>query len=155
MRFRSVTGVVLALLLSTVPTAARQESGTNADEAAIRSLIENVEAANNAGDIERWVDYFADGAVYMPPGTPAVTTREGLVRVAEAGFRNEASIRIQPVEIRVLGDWAFARSNVSGTVKVHDSGRIVVVDTKQLAIYTRGEDGAWRIARLIMNGNAE
>lgn len=125
------------------------------DEAAVRALIEEVEAANNAGDVERWVGLFADGAVYMAPNAPAVTTREGLVEVAEAGFRHDAAIDIEPLEIEVHGDWAFARNAVTGTVTLQDSRDVVTVDVKQIVIYRKGDDGRWRIARLIGNSNTE
>jgi ketosteroid isomerase-like protein len=87
----------------------------------------------------------------MAPGAPAVTTREGLRAVAEAGFRHRPSIRIEPLEIVVTETWAFARSQVGGTVVIHPTGEVVTVDVKQISIYRRTASGEWRIARLIMN----
>lgn len=144
--------LTLTLALAVSCTAAHAQDAADA-RAEIRALIEQTEAANNAGDVEGWVALFAEDAVYLGAGAPAVTTREGLVDVAKAGFRNRAAIDIVPVEIEVAGDWAFARSEVGGTVEVHDTGEVVPVDVKQIAIYRRGADGTWRIARLISNGN--
>lgn len=124
------------------------------DVAAIRAVMEETEAANNAGDVERWVSLFVPDAVYMPPGVPPVTTREGLIEIAEAGFRHRVSIAIEPVEITVCGDWAFTRTQVTGSVTVDGTGEVVPVDTKQIVIYQRSEAGAWRIARMISNRNA-
>lgn len=150
---RAVGVFVLGTLLLASPAAADADGERARDVAAIETLIEGVAEANNAGDVERWVGYFAADAVYMPPGVPAVTTREGLVEIAEAGFRHRSDVDIEPVEIRVFDDWAFARTEVSGTVTVQGSGEVVEVDTKQIVIYTRDEDGTWRIARMISNGN--
>lgn len=125
------------------------------DQRAVAELIERTAAANNAGDVEAWVALFTGDAVYMPPGSPAVTTREGLVEVAEAGFRHRAEIRIEPVEIVVTGPWAYARNRVRGTVEVAGSGEVVDVDVKQIGIYRRTASGAWRIARLISNANSQ
>lgn len=144
--------LVGALLLGS-PAAAGAEGERGRSEAAIEALIEGVEEANNAGNVERWVSYFAEDAVYMPPGVPAVTTREGLVEIAEAGFRHRSDVEIEPVEIRVFDKWAFARTEVTGTVTVQGSGEVIDVDTKQIVIYTRGADGGWLIARMISNGN--
>lgn len=72
-------------------------------------------AANNAADTLGWVALFEEGAVYMPPGTPEVATRAGLEQVAAAGFGPYAAdIQITPAEVVVSGDWAFARSYVTG-----------------------------------------
>lgn len=154
---RSGVQIVFAigLLLAAVGPVDAQRAPTSSDRARIEALIEQTETANNEGDVETWVGLFATDAVYMPPNVPAVTTREGLIEIAEAGFRHESSIDIQPLEIRVVGDWAFARTQVSGCVTVAGSGEVISVDTKQIVIYNRDPDGSWRIARLISNSNTQ
>lgn len=137
------------------PAASDPPSRAAADEAAIRDLIERTEAANNAADTLGWVALFEESAVYMPPGAPAVTTREGLEETAAAGFGLwAADVRISPAEIVVDGAWAFARSDVSGTVTSREDGETFPVDVKQIAIYHRQPDGSWKIARLITNSNS-
>ncbi len=128
------------------------EPDTAADEAAIRELIAQTAAANNAADTLGWIALFEEGAVYMPPGGLEVTTRAGLLEVAAAGFGPYAAdIRITPAEIVISGAWAFARSYVTGTVTPRAGGEAIPVDVKQLVIYHRQPDGSWRIARLITN----
>jgi len=125
-----------------------------ADTQAIRNLIARTAAMNNDGDVEGWVALFEDGAVYMPSGQPAVTTREGLREIASAGFTSwRSQIDLVPDEIIVAGDWAFARSTVTGTVTPAGGGDASPVDLKQLVVYHRQPDGTWRIARLIGNTN--
>ena len=127
-----------------------------ADSTAIRALIDRTTVANNAGDIDGWVGLFEEGAVYMPPGSPEVTTAGGLREAAAAGFtRFHADIRITPVELVVLGDWAFSRSQVTGSVTPKAGGDHILIDIKQLVLYHRQRDGSWRIARLINNSNDE
>lgn len=150
---RRIVSVAFALLVVTGTPFA--QGAEDEETTAIRALIEDTEDANNAGDVERWVTLFDDDAIYMAPGAPAVTTREDLIEVAETGFRNKASIDIEPIEIRVSSDWAFVRTEVSGTVEVAETGEVVPVDVKQLIIYRR--DAAtkeWRIARMMSNSNA-
>jgi uncharacterized protein (TIGR02246 family) len=141
-----------ALACLAAPAAAQVTSGPDEDIAAIASLIKAVEAANNAGDVEAWVALFTEDAVYMPPGVPAVTTRPELVEIARAGFVHDAAIDIEALEIHVMGDWAFARTRVGGTVTLDGSGDVITIDVKQIAIYRR-EAAGWRIARLINNAN--
>jgi len=127
-----------------------------ADSTAINALIDRATAANNAGDIEGWVALFEDGAIYMPPGSPEVTSMDGLKGAAAAGFtRFNADIRIIPVELAVLGDWAFSRSKVTGSVTPKTGGDRIPVNIKQLTLYHRQGDGTWRIARLMNNTNRE
>lgn len=147
------------VLLSLVALIACMETSTEADsqadEAAIRELIEQTAAANNAADTLGWVALFEEGAVYMPPGAPEVTTRSGLQEMAAAGFGPYAAdIRTTPDEIVILGDWAFARSHVTGTVTPRAGGAAISVDVKQVVIYHRQPDGTWKIARMINNQNS-
>ena len=74
------------------------EADTTADEGAVRELIRQTARYNNAADTLGWVGLFEDGAVYMPPGTPEVTTETGLLEVAATGFGSyETSINIEPL----------------------------------------------------------
>jgi uncharacterized protein (TIGR02246 family) len=146
---------ILLAVLATHPAYGQQQDGADDAQVAIRTLIQRAVEANNAGAVEAWVDLFAHDAVYMAPGAPSVTTRAGLLEVARAGFRHQASIDIEPLEIQILGDWAFARTRVSGSVRLQGTGEVVSVDVKEIVIYRRGEDGDWKIARLISNSNRE
>lgn len=151
------TGLVSLVLLGTLfghPTYAQEPSRDDA-QVAIRALIQRTENANNARDVEAWVALFADDAIYMAPNAPSVATRAGLIEVARAGFRHHPAIHIEPLEIQVFGDWAFARTRVSGNVTLQRTGEVVPVDVKQIVIYRREADAAWRIARFISNSNVE
>lgn len=148
--------VVALVAVGGACTGFRSPSAHVADSAAIKDLIGRTAVANNRGDIDAWIGLFEENAVYMPPGSPAVTTRAGLRDVAAAGFtRFDAEIEIIPSELVVLGDWAFARSRVTGTVTPKAGGEPVPIDMKQLVLYHRQTDASWRIARLINNSNQE
>jgi ketosteroid isomerase-like protein len=152
--FRALSRLAGLLSLGVVSLGASAGPAPQADAAAIRELIQRSEALNNAGDVEGWTALFEDGAVYMPPGLPAVTTREGLRAIARAGFTSWRSrIRMQTEEIVPSGDWAFARSLVTGTATPAAGGDPVTIDIKEIAIYHRQRDGSWKIARLIANSN--
>lgn len=151
---RNSSLVVLLLAGLAACGQGRIEPDAAADEAAIREIIRQTAAANNAADTLGWVAFFEEGAVYMPPGSPEVTTREGLMEAAAAGFGGyAAAVTITPSEIVISGDWAFARSQVTGTVTPRTGGEPIPVNVKQLAIYHRQPNGAWRIARLMNNSN--
>ena len=133
------------------PTAAVD---VDADRAAIRELIRRTAEANNDGDVEAWVGGFAPDAVYMPPGSPAVTGTAGIRAMAETGFSGATvDITMVPDEIEVHGDWAFARIRVEGSGATEPDGDPFTVDVKEIVVFERQPDGAWKIARLISNRN--
>jgi len=146
--------VLLTIILLGLLCACQQPTENQADKEAIQALISKVEAANNAGDVDTWVSCFAPTFAYMPPNLPPVTDRDSLIELARAGFRNHASIRISPLEIHVYNDWAFARSHVGGSVELFDSGKILELDLKQLAVYRRDSQGTWQITHLMINSNS-
>jgi len=130
------------------------EADTGADEAAIRALLEHATAVNNAGDAAAWAELFAPGAVFMPANAPEVTTPAGLEQLAAARFSSfDSDVVISPVEIVLLGDWAFSRTTVRGSLSPKAEGELVAVDLKEIAIYQRQPDGSWKVARLIGNSN--
>lgn len=146
----------ILLLAAACQPAGPSAADVTADSSAVAALITSLEAANNAGNVDAWVGLFEDGAVYMPPGRPAIATRESLREIAAAGFHQaRANVTLTPVEIAVAGDWAFARIAVGGDVTLAADGRNVRIDMKELAVFRRQADGGWRIARLINNRNTE
>jgi uncharacterized protein (TIGR02246 family) len=145
---------VLAVCAVIACTGTVPEADTSADEAAIRALLEHATEVNNANDAAGWADLFAPGAVFMPANAPEVTTRAGLETSAATRFSSyDADLVISPVEIVVLGDWAFSRTTVKGTVSPKGGGEPVVLDVKEIAVYQRQLDGSWKVARLIGNSN--
>lgn len=145
------SGLALVAVINCAPPG---PSDGAADEVAIRALIARTAAANNAADTLGWVDLFERGAVYMPPGIPPITTRAGLEEMAATGFGPyAAAVTIDPAEIVVSGDWAFARSEVRGTVTPRSGGESIPVNVKQLVVYHRQPNGEWKIARFMSNAN--
>lgn len=126
----------------------------DADVAAIQASIDEAARVNNAGDIEGWVALFAADAVYLPDGGPPVMTREGLEGAAVSQFsRYRPNLQVTTDEIRVLGDWAFARTTVTGTLTPQRNANPIRVERKELALYQRQPNGSWKIARLIGNSS--
>ncbi len=90
----------------------------------------------------------------MLAGQPAITGREALVRLAQERFRQfTTTVEIKPEEIEMCGDWAFARTAVTGTFTPKDGSTPMELDLKEIAIYRRQADGTWKVARLIGNSN--
>jgi ketosteroid isomerase-like protein len=58
------------------------------------------------------------------------------------------TVTFKVAEIVEMGpDWAFARTNSAGTVKVHATGATSAEANQELFIFRKGGDGSWKIAR--------
>lgn len=143
----------LVLLLASCGPADRA-SGVDTDRRAVENVFAELERANNAGDVDAWMALFADDPVYMAPRTPTVTTREGLRRMARRGFSvHRTDIAIEPEEVRIRGDWAFARAVVTGRVVVSEGDAAVRIENRELAVLRRRPGSGWKLARLMINRN--
>ena len=151
---RSISAALMVLFVVQACTSGTSERDTSADVEAIRAAVNRATEINNAGDAAAWADLFAEGAIVMPAGEREITTRQDLEAYAQRWFdRFNTDITINPVEIEVLGDWAFVRTRVTGTSNSKDEGDPVRVDDKEIAIFRRQSDGAWKVWRLIGNSN--
>jgi uncharacterized protein (TIGR02246 family) len=106
------------------PTRTSRDANVAADKEPIQAIMKEASAALRAGDAERWVAIFSDDGIMMPANRPAVTGRKALLQLArERVDKFTMNAEIKPLEIEVCGDWAFARTTVSGTVTPRTGAR--------------------------------
>lgn len=119
-----------------------------ADVARVYELCNAVAASANDGDLERWISFWIEGAIQMPPGAPCRVGRQQIRREMHLLFEGFDTRRmtIQPEEVRILGDWAYAHGTYAfermpqeETAAGRHSGKFLVVLQKQA-------DGSWKIA---------
>ncbi len=116
--------------------------GKQADEQAIRAMVDTWLAANKAGDIKTILNLMADDVVFLTPGREPFG-KEVFAKANQEDLKMDASIDIK--EIEVIGDWAWMRSflrvtfTTDGVAKKH-SGHI-------LTILNKRPDGQWVIKR--------
>jgi uncharacterized protein (TIGR02246 family) len=123
-----------------------------ADEAAIRDLWQAYQTSRVEGDADTWLGLWHPEGIQMPPGVPARgfdAVEEGVRASFAPGVVD--SMEIDPQEIQVLGDWAYARGVYTSARTV--DGEEVEVDGKFMTILRRQDDGSWRIYRDIFNSN--
>ncbi|MCH7939879.1 MAG: nuclear transport factor 2 family protein [Candidatus Marinimicrobia bacterium] len=56
-------------------------------------------------------------------------------------------------EVRVAGDWAFARGTYTAILTPKAGGETIDIDGKYLTILERQVDGSWKIFRDCFNSN--
>jgi uncharacterized protein (TIGR02246 family) len=124
-----------------------------ADARAIKDLLENQYASTIAeGDIERWMTFFLDDVIFMPPNAATLKGRDATREFARPFFEQfnmETNITVDDVE--VSGDLAFARWGYSGRYSPKDGGDAILENGKEIWIFKRQIDGSWKCSHIIFN----
>jgi uncharacterized protein (TIGR02246 family) len=134
---------------------ASQDGGNQADATrAVEDIWKEYSASLNAGDLERWLALWTDDGIQMPPGEPAVAGKER-IRTRNGGFLDQFKfdMGITNEEVRVAGDWAFARGTYEASLIPKQGGAPVPINGKYMTILARQGDGSWKIHRDIFNSN--
>lgn len=116
------------------------------DENEIRELVQTWMDATRSGDLERVLSLMTEDAVFVVAGRDPFGKdefRKNSERLASDSIEFDGKSEI--IELKILGDWAFAISKLSvvttapGKPKVSRSGNTLTIFKK--------EDGKWLLAR--------
>jgi uncharacterized protein (TIGR02246 family) len=123
---------------------------SNAEEQ-IRTLLAAYETSLNAGDAGRIEQLYTEDGVFMPAGFPTASGRAAVRGTYDAVFKNiRIAIHFTVDELKVNGDFAYARTHSAGTSTVVATGVSGPEVNRELFVFARGAD-AWKIARYIFN----
>jgi len=116
------------------------------DEHAIRELVATWLAATKAGDTESVLSLMADDVVFLVAGQPPMEGKSAFVE-AQAGLAEvEFDAQSEIEEIRLMGDWAYLRTQLSVFLKPKNGGTPIRREGSTLSILKK-ERGAWRLVR--------
>jgi uncharacterized protein (TIGR02246 family) len=111
----------------------------SADEQAIRKLIDDWMAATAGGDLEQVLSMMSDDVVFMTPGREPFGKREFAAQSAAMKDTKVLGVA-KPVEIKVLGDWAWLRNHITVTMTAKD-GQATKRAGYTLTLLNRKPDG--------------
>ena len=120
----------------------------NADEKAVASVLAQYQNALNQSNTDAVMKLYSSDGVFMPQhfssSVGADAVRKAYLTVFEA---ITLSVEFKVAEVvQVAPDWAFARTNSAGTVKVHATGTSSPEANQELFVFQK-IGGAWKIAR--------
>jgi uncharacterized protein (TIGR02246 family) len=125
------------------------EQSTQADDKAIRALLARYELALNSSDTEAVMALYTDDGVFMPQHFPSAVGSSAVRTAYDGVFKAiKLDVTFDVVEVRqVSPNWAFARTNSAGTVRVlaDDSGGPEA--NQELFVLEKSSSGDWKIAR--------
>lgn len=139
------TGVFLAALVVLATSGCAQPVDIEAERAAIRNAtdVDQLNAAK-AGDVERLLTFYADGASMLPPDAPIATGKEALRGVwSDITASSSVDWQTTAVEVSAAGDLAYS----TGTYELGVSdaeGNPATEIGKWMAVWKKQADGSWK-----------
>ena len=146
-------GLWLSLLVAAV-WAAGPVASQEADEAALRELVRQLDEAMTSADFDGVAAVYTEDAVEMGQNRPAIFGKDAIRALEEAFFlRVNAEVRTAVDDIQISGDLAIVRAGftVSSTPKSGRNKTTIVY--KSLRVCHRQADGSWKIGTLMWNSD--
>jgi uncharacterized protein (TIGR02246 family) len=121
---------------------------STSDISAIRAAERALAQAFESPDLTAWVDSYTDDAIFVGPGVPAIEGRRALLDAAPQ--TSISSMEIAADSTLGTGDFAatLGRATWLSGPKGSDAPS---VRRRFLMVWRREQDGAWRIAREMLN----
>jgi ketosteroid isomerase-like protein len=158
-RIRNWSLALATVLIAILGGCAAQPAATSggqdrkeADEAAVRRTISDIEQRINRGDLS-FVDVFAKDAVIIAPESPDIVGFDA-IHALYAGIMKQSSMTVHfsTEEVAVAGDLAYERGTYKLKIADKASGKVLQdVKNKHIHIMKRQPDGAWKTWRMMVN----
>lgn len=152
--YLSAAAIVLALLISCAPTA-QEPAAPPPDTAKIRELGEARMTAIETGNVDGYLDAYADDAVWMPPAAEEIMGKAAARQIMQ-GALDEITIDEETTvdeQVVLSPDWVLDRGTYALTRTPKDGGESEEAVGTFLTIWHRQDDGSWKIAYDIWNSD--
>ena len=145
MKTRLFTTLTAAFALLFSDTGA-QAADSDADQ--VRALLKNYERVLNASDVPGVLELYTEDGVFMAQHNPSAVGIDQVEVAYTAVFQAiNLNVEFDIVEVEVIApNWAFARTNSSGTTTINATGDEVSEGNQELFVLKK-VDGDWKIAR--------
>ncbi len=120
----------------------------DSDQENIRAVLKAYEQVLNASDVAGVRKLYTKDGVFMAQHNPSAVGIQQVEAAYTGAFRAiDLNVEFDIVEIEVIADdWAFARTNSSGTTTINATGDKVPEGNQELFVLQK-IDGDWKIAR--------
>ena len=120
----------------------------NAEEKAISAVLAKYQDALNQSNTDAVMKLYAADGVFMPQNSASSVGAQAVRKAYDAVFDAiKLTVKFDIVEVRQLApEWAFARTNSAGRVKVNATGETSAEGNQELFVFQKIGD-TWKIAR--------
>ena len=118
------------------------------DTARIETVLKGYERVLNASDVAGVVKLYTEDGVFMSPNNPSAVGIHQIEAAYTGAFQAiDLNVEFDIVEVEVISDdFAFARTNSTGTVTINATGDKFPEGNQELFVMQK-IDGDWKIAR--------
>ncbi len=118
------------------------------DKAKIKAVLKTYESVLNSSDVDGVVKLYTLDGVFMAQHNPSAVGIEQIEAAYTGAFQAiNLNVEFDIVEIKVIADdWAFARTNSSGTTTTNATGDKIPEGNQELFLMQK-INGDWKIAR--------
>ena len=126
----------------------------DSDKAEIEAVLKSYERVLNASDVDGILKLYTEDGVFMAQHNPSAVGIKQVEAAYTAVFQAiDLNVEFDIVEIKVIADdWAFARTNSSGTTTINATGDKVSEGNQELFVLKKIDDN-WKIARYCFSSN--
>ena len=120
----------------------------DSDKAEIEAVLRSYERVLNASDVDGVLKLYTEDGVFMAQHNPSAVGIKQVEAAYTAALQAiDLDVEFDIVEIEVIADdWAFARTNSSGTTTINATGDKVNEGNQELFVLKKIDDN-WKIAR--------
>ena len=120
----------------------------NSDQENILTVLKAYEQVLNASDVAGVLKLYTKDGVFMAQHNRSAVGIQQVEAAYTGAFQAiDLNVEFDIVEVELIADdWAFARTNSSGTVTINATGNKIPEGNQELFVLKR-IDGNWKIAR--------
>ncbi len=120
----------------------------DSDQENIHAVLKAYEQVLNASDVDGVLKLYTEDGVFMSPNNPSAVGIHQVEAAYTGAFQAiDLNVEFDIVEVEVIADdWAFARTNSTGTITINATGDKFPEGNQELFVLQKF-DGDWKIAR--------
>ncbi|MEA2078373.1 MAG: SgcJ/EcaC family oxidoreductase [Pseudomonadota bacterium] len=115
----------------------------------IHVVLKTYEQMLNASDVAGVLKLYTQDGVFMAQHNPSAVGINAIEAAYEAVFKAiDLNVKFDIVEIEMVADdWAFARTNSTGTTTINATGDKIAEGNQELFVFQKTDGDEWKIAR--------
>ncbi len=119
------------------------------DQENIHAVLKAYEQVLNASDVDGVLKLYTEDGVFMSPNNPSAVGIHQVEAAYTGAFQAiDLNVEFDIVEVEVISnDWAFARTNSTGTITITATGDKIAEGNQELFVFQKTDAGDWKIAR--------